>query len=252
MGIIRLLIVEDDLTTSMFIEKVVEDKCQDVNVVGVVATVDQALYIIKNENPDIVLMDVEIKDGTAFDILKQVKNESFYSIFITAHRSYAYQAIKFSAFDYLLKPFKPEQLVEAIDKAVKRVKEEKVKNGKFSIKSLLNNLSLINKQSKTITLRTGSDIHLIVINEIIYCSADTSYTHFILEDRDEVVVSNSLKEYENFLSEYGFIRTHHGYLVNVIHIKRFHKTGQPFLEMSNGHQVPVSVRNKERIASIFK
>ncbi len=252
MKTIKLLIVEDDLTTSMFIEKVLSDNCPSVSVVGNAATVTDALHFIKDRKPEIVLMDVEIKDGTAFDILKRIENEDFYTIFITAHRSYAYQAIKFSAFDFLLKPFKPAQLIEAIDKTVKKIKEENIKNGKFSLKTVLNNLSLIENQTKTITLRTGSDIHLITINEIIYCSADTSYTHFILENREKVIVSSSLKEFESMFSGLGFIRAHHSYLVNVLHIKRFHKTGQSFLEMSNGDHVPVSVRNKEKITAIFK
>ncbi len=252
MDAIQLLIVEDDLTTSMFTEKVLADKCRAVTVIGVAASVNEALKLIESKKPDIVLMDVEIKDGTAFDVLKQVEFENFYTIFITAHRDYAYQAIKFSAFDYLLKPFKTGQLLDAIEKAVSEIETERRRGGRFSIKSLLNNFSLVKNQNQTLTLRTGSDIHLITVNEIIYCSADSSYTHFVLENREKVVVSNSLKEYENMFSEFGFIRTHHGYLVNVLHIKRFHKTGQAFLEMSNGDKVPVSVRNKDKVAAIFK
>ncbi len=247
----KLLIVEDETATANFIETVLKSNCSEAEVVGKAKSVQDALLFTETKNPDIVLLDVELGDGTAFDFLKKIKNPTFITIFLTAYQGYALQAIKFSAFDYILKPFRPKELVAALKKAVKVIQNQR-ENQRIPIATLLDNLENANIQEKKIILRTGSDIYVSKLKEILYCKADSSYTHFHFTDNEPVTVSTRLKEFEKTLGEAGFVRCHNSYLVNIIHIKRYRKTGSPFLFLDNEEAIPVSLRNKEKIAAIFK
>lgn len=247
----NLLIIEDEKGTADFIKQVVSDNCMMFQVAGLANSVQTGIKLIEKEKPDLIILDVDLGDGTAFDLLKKTDHQSFITIFLTAYQGYALQAIKFAAFDYLLKPFRPTELVETLKRAYSFAKQKKDIN-KISVKTLLDNVSTNNIQEKKILLRTGSDIHLVMVKDIVYCKADSSYTHFILTDNETITVSVNLKEYEAMLEEYGFIRSHHSYLANLHNIKRYHKIGQAYLLMTNGDKIPVSARSKEKLFSLFK
>ncbi len=246
-----ILIVEDELATASFIATVIKNNCENMEVAGKANSVQEALVLIERTDPDIVLLDIELGDGTAFDLLKKIENPAFITIFLTAYQGYALQAIKFSAFDYILKPFKPKELISTLEKAAKVI-DSRNSNQSLPVSTLLDNLTITTKQDKKMILRTGSDIFVTKIKDILYCKADSSYTHFYFVNDDSVTVSTRLKEFENTLSDMGFIRCHNSYLVNISHIKRYRKTGQPYLLLSNEETIPVSLRNKEKVSAIFK
>ncbi len=247
----KLIIIEDEQGTSKFIKKIVSDNCKMFQVTGLANSVQTGLQLIESQKPDLIILDVDLGDGTAFDLLKKVDYQTFITVFLTAYQGYALQAIKFAAFDYLLKPFKPVELIETLKRAYSLAIQKKETN-KISVKTLLDNFSTTNVQYKKLLLRTGSDIHIVFIKDIIYCKADSSYTHFILTEYEMITVSTSLKEYEIMLEEYGFVRSHHSYLANINNIRRYHKIGQAYLLMTNGDKIPVSARNKEKLFTLFK
>lgn len=133
----KVLIIDDEKRTRDLIAKMIETFGFDLTVISEGETMDTAIKAIQNHQPDILFIDIQMPDGTGFDVLKQLENISFEVIFITAHEEFAIQAIKFSALDYLLKPVDPLELKEAVEKAIKAVNTKKIDN---QIDALQNNI----------------------------------------------------------------------------------------------------------------
>jgi len=243
---LKAVVIEDELRTRETIIRIIDDECSEIKVVGSGSNVSSGIEIINDFHPDILLIDVELSDGNAFDILKKTDVQNSRIIFVTAHEEYALQAIKFSAFDYILKPFSKEELIAAVMKA----KEAVLKRAKdTSISTLLNNIE--NKKEKKIVLKSIDDIHLVNVSDIIRCEADTSYTKFFMITGTVITNSTNLKEYDELLSDYNFFRVHHSHLVNINKVVKFKKGHAPFLLMTDGSEVPVSNRKKERLIEKF-
>lgn len=200
--------------------------------------------------PDIVLLDVEMNDGTGFDLLKQLTTPFFQLIFTTAHNQYAIQAIKFSAIDYLLKPIDPSDLNTSLQKA-----KENISN-----KSLQKQLAVLMQQiggkaetDRQIVLKDIDKTYFIKMSDILYCEAEGSYTKFYLSNAEPIFVSRNLRSYEELLAPAGFIRTHHSCLVNPTKIKIYdRKTDSGTLILEGGHSIPVSQRKKDFVIQFLE
>lgn len=242
----KVLVIEDEFRTRNAIISIVEKIDDNISVVGWAENVEQSIKLIENKKPDLVLMDIQLADGTAFDILKAINNINFRIIFLTAYENYAIEAIKFSAFDYLLKPFTEEELTSSILK-LKNTLYEDTKNE--SVKVLLNNLK--ENTNKKIILKTNEDIHIVTISSIVRCEADSSYTHFFLYNGTEITVSKNLKKYEQELKPYHFVRVHNSHIINVDYITKFSNSNGGVIELINGTTIPVSKRKKEELIKII-
>jgi two-component system LytT family response regulator len=238
----KLLVIEDEFRTRNAIISIVERNCKEITIEGWADNVNEAIQLIKAKKPDLVLMDIQLTDGNAFDILKSFDDIDFGIIFLTAYENYALQAIKFSAFDYLLKPFTEEDLTETITRFKK-------KNQKGSLDVLLNNIN--SGGEKKIILKTNEDIYIVSIKDIIRCEADSSYTHFFLNDGTHITVSGTLKKYEDYLKHFNFIRVHHSHIVSLNFITKFSKLQGGSLELKNGDIIPVSKRKKDDMLKLF-
>ncbi|RKX82132.1 MAG: DNA-binding response regulator [Spirochaetes bacterium] len=217
----------------------------DISVVGEAKDVQSGYDIILKKKPDLVLLDINLPDGTGFDILKKFDKIRFKIIFITAHEEHAIKAFKFSALDYILKPVTAGELIGAIEKAAETINKEETEI-KFS--AFLSNLDRIKK----IVLRTAESIHIISIEDIIRCEADVNYTTFYLKNGEKLLVSKTLKEYAELLKHSGFYRTHQSHLVNLDHISRYDKMEGGHLVMIDESIVPVSTRKKEQLFKFFE
>ncbi len=204
-----------------------------------------------------VLLDVEMNDGTGFDLLKQITNPTFKLIFTTAHNQYAIQAFKFSAIDYLLKPVDPIELNNALLKA-KDLSAGQA--GNISNNALQNQLAVLMQQisgkpetEKQIVLKDIDKTYFIKMNDILYCEAEGSYTKFYLCNAEPIFVSRNLRSYEELLAPAGFIRTHHSCLVNPTKIKIYdRKTDSGTLILEGGHSIPVSQRKKDFVIQFLE
>ena len=200
--------------------------------------------------PDIVLLDVEMNDGTGFDLLKQVPNPTFQLIFTTAHNQYAVQAFKFSAIDYLLKPVDPIELNNSLARAKENIANHTLKN---QLLVLMQQLSPKAEPDKQIILKDIDKTYFIKMSEILFCEAAGSYTKFHLTNHDTILVSRNLHTYEELLAPAGFIRTHHSYLVNPTKIKVFdRKADSGLLILEGGHTIPVSQRKKDFVIQFLE
>jgi two-component system LytT family response regulator len=187
-------------------------------------------------------------DGSGFRMLEELDEINFEIIFTTAFDQFAIKAIKYSALDYLLKPIDPDELVNAVKKVEQKLQNHKVSD---NIQVLLENIKSKDKDPHKIVLSTSEKIHIIETDHILRCESDNYYTHFFLTDGRNILVSKTLKENEELLSDHNFIRPHKSHLVNVKYIKGFLKNDGGYIEMTDGSRIPVSRRKREKIIEII-
>jgi len=239
---IKTLIIEDEINVREGLKKLLKIMATSIEVIAETSFVSEALELIKKEKPDLIFLDVELEDGSGFDILKQFEMIDFKIIFTTAYSQYAIDAFKFSAVDYLLKPIDPTELKLAIERAVSDINTKKKHQDLLSV--LKNN---IENQEQKIVLKTTENRFVINVKDIIRLEADGTYTNFIITNR-KVIVSKHIKFYEDLLDE-KFLRCHQSHLVNSIHIISL--TSKGFLQMSNQDLVPVSTRKRKEIGQLI-
>lgn len=219
-----------------------------------VTSVDEAVGVvsglaaIRSFQPDLVFLDVEMDDGTGFDLIKQLDQVNFQLVFITAYDKYAVTAFKMSAIDFLLKPIDSDELDQALEKAGRAIKSQNIAQ---QLEVLKASLTDIKAGDQKLVLQDNKSIYFVKIADILNCEAEGSYTTFHLLDGKKIVVSKSLKEYETLLEPHGFIRTHHSHLVNIKKILRFDKADGGILVLVNNHEVPVSQRKKEQVLEML-
>ena len=246
-NLLRTIIIDDEESVRRTLQKLLKSYCPGVKLVGEAEGVGSGKKAIKKHHPDLVLLDIKMDDGTGFDLLKQLEPVDFKVIFITAYDQYAIHAIKFSALDYLLKPVDPDDLIEAVSKAEKLVLNELNQQ----LDALAANMDTHDRLKKKIILKTFDHIHLVNVNDIVYCESDDNYTRFHLANEKTILVSTTLKEYEEMLGEYGFVRAHRSYLVNLGHIETFEKAEGGAIILSNDIKVPVSTRKKDQLLELL-
>lgn len=239
---INAVIIEDEKKSREVLEALVKANCPDVNLLGSADSVASGVELIRRVNPRLLFLDIEMADGSGFDLLEQVTNTGFEIIFTTASDAHALRAIKYSAIDYLLKPIDPDELKVAVEKI--RAKQSDTANLE-NLKFLLQNFKRPNDQYSKITLPTGNAYEIVNVKDIIRCEADGSYTSFFLENKKKLLVSASLKHYEDLLPPDDFIRVHHHHLINMHHVVRFLKTDGGYAVMSDGTQIEISRRKKD-------
>ena len=240
---LKTIIVEDESRGRNAL-KAMLSQMKSVQLVAEAANVDEAIEYIKSLSPDLVLLDIEMPFKNGFDLLAALPNRTFDVIFTTAYDSYAIKAIKFSAIDYLLKPIDPEELSNAIEKTAEK-REIAMHQPQLQINNLLE-IRTINKQNFKLSLPTSEGAIFIPIDEIVRCESDTNYTRFFIQtEARPILVSKTLKDYEELLTDYGFCRVHHSHLINLKFIKKYIKGEGGIVVMIDGAEVEVSRRKKE-------
>jgi two-component system LytT family response regulator len=217
-------------------------------VIGEANGVAAGKQIIGELHPDLVLLDIQMNDGTGFDLLQSFSPVDFNVIFITAYEQYALQAFRFSAVDYILKPVNPEQLVTAIDRAALLIRD----HFNIQMNALYENLKSITRQDKKIILKTTDQIHLLDLKNIVACESDSCYTTVHTMEGAHIMVTKTLKEYEEMLSGCGFYRVHKSFLINLAHVKRFDKQGGGYIVLTNGLKIPVASRKREEMIELLE
>jgi len=239
---ITALIVDDEKNSCETLQSLLTDCCLDVSVVKYCQTIDEAVKAVELHHPDVVFLDINMKGENGFDLLERVKTIDFEIIFTTAFSEYAIKAFKFSAIDYLLKPIDVDELRAAVERVIKRKKAEAPTRYEY----LRQNLKMSDGQHFKLALPSSEGLTFIKISDIIYCEADSNYTTFFLTDGKKIIVSHTLKEYEEILSDYRFFRIHHSYLVNLDAIKQYVRGDGGHVVMINGAALDVAKRRKEQ------
>ncbi|MBE9485277.1 MAG: response regulator transcription factor [Bacteroidetes bacterium] len=245
---IRGIIVEDERHSRETLRGMLDRYCKNVEIVAETDSYRGGLKEIREHNPDVVFLDIQMPDGSGFRMLEELDEINFEIIFTTAFDQFAIKAIKYSALDYLLKPIDPEELVRALKKVETKLSDQKVNQ---NIQVLLDNIKARDADPHKIILSTSEKIHIIETDHIIRCESDNYYTNFFLSDGKKILVSKTLKENEQLLSDHNFIRPHKSHLVNVKFIKGFLKYDGGYIEMTDGSRIPVSRRKREKIIEVI-
>jgi len=242
---ISVVVIDDEQKARETIINILALSNTNLNVVGEADDINSAYDLINKKHPDLVLLDINLPDGTGFDLIKMFSRINFKVVFITAHEEYAIKAFKFTALDYILKPITAGDLLQAVEKANESINKEE---NELKINTFLSNLEKIKK----IVLKTSESIHIVRIKNIIRCEADVNYTTFYLDNDEKLLVSKTLKEYAELLDSSGFFRTHQSHLVNQDHILRYDKTEGGHLVMDDESIVPVASRKKDELFKLFE
>lgn len=236
------LIIEDMPQAAEVLRQDLSTYCPDVEVLGVAGSVVAAAKMLRQEMPDLLLLDIMLGDGTGFDLLEIFPDLKAKVIFITASDEYAVRAFRYAAVDYLLKPVDADQLVQAVN----RVRLQKGSQAE-SIKLLQDNLRQPDVLPERISLHTLEKIIIVEIAQILYCEADGNNTWFFLNSGEKILVTRTLKQFDQVLERHHFIRTHQSFLVNLRFVQEFIKKDGGGLKMKNGVLIPVSSRKRAEV-----
>ncbi len=213
-----------------------------VDVVGECESVKEAVIVTKACKPDLIFLDINLSDGTAFDFLDQTNHLNFKIIFITAYEEFALKALKIGAVDYILKPVDIDDLETAIRKVeclplqTQQAQVQKVKD-------------VLQQPETKLILSLHDSYQVIDLNELLYCESDKGYTTFYCNDGKKYMASKTLKEFENQLLKSNFVRPHQSFMVNLKFIDKYDKSG--VIHLINNKQIPVSSRKKDDFLKQF-
>lgn len=249
---ITAVLIDDDVNLREGMKGLLSLYAPDITIIGEADSVESGVEILNKLNPQIVFLDIQMNDGTGFDILEKLSEingkVTSHVVFVTAYEHYAIKAFRFSALDFLLKPVGPDELEKVIDK-IRTVLEKD--NDYSHIDLLLENIRKKADNFKRIALSNSDGIHLLDINDIIRCESDDNYTKFFVKNGKPILISKTLKEYEELLSEYDFVRIHQSHLINLAYVKSYVKKENGFVLMHNDEQLPVSQRKRELLQEIL-
>ncbi|MFT4898717.1 MAG: two-component system LytT family response regulator [Flavobacteriales bacterium] len=240
----RAVVVDDIQKFRKNLIQDLADYCPDIEVVAEADGVISAAKKINILKPDVVFLDIQINEGTAFDLLSVLGEIKFKIIFTTASDEFAIKAFKISAIDYLLKPIEIDELKCAVAK-LKRGNED-------NYELLQSNIKEKNKSNKRLALHSQDKIEIIEIGNIIRCESNVNYTQFFFKDGTKMLVTKTLKEYDKMLTEFGFYRVHQSHLVNIDYIKEYVKIDGGYLKMKDGASVPISTRKKSSVLKLLQ
>lgn len=246
---LKAIIIDDVKKIRESVKDLLDNNCPQVIIVAEAENITDAFTKITLHQPDLLFLDIEMPDGTGFELLQKFKQIHFKIIFITAYEEYAIKAFKHSAIDYLLKPVDKDELIEAVQKANTAIRKE---NMELKLQALFSHLDKKNSDAQKIVLKTSDSIYSVAINDIIHCESEKNYTTFYLNDGQKIVVSTTLKEYEELLSPSGFFRVHQSHLINLHYFDRYLKSEGGTVVLKNKAIVPVSSRKKEELLKIIE
>ena len=240
---ITAAIVDDEQGNRENLLRMIGNHCPQIRISAICSSVTEARTVLPEAKPDI-----RLGDDTGFSLLRSLPEILFEVIFVTAYDSYAIQAIRFSALDYLLKPINPEELTHAVDKAVHIVLR---KQENRRMQNLLHNAQALDKQKK-IALSVADKIEFVEIGSIIRCESESNYTTFYLKSGEKLIVSKTLKEFDELLAPYHFLRVHQSHLINLDEIKSFIKSDGGYIRMKDGASVSISRQRRNYVMEVLK
>jgi two-component system, LytTR family, response regulator len=244
---IKAILIDDIEQARITLKKDLNVYATDVEVIAEAGGVVEGARLLKTLHPDVVFLDIQMQDGSGFDLLDILPEIPFKIIFITASDAHAIKAFRYAAIDYLLKPVDPDELIAALEKLRKGQVDE---NDKYKL--LNESLKNHSKPHTKLALHTQEKIHVVDIADIIRCESNVNYTEFFFKDGKKLLVTKTLKEFEDLLTEHGFFRVHQSHLVNTRFIKEFVKADGGSILMSNGNSIPVSTRKRAQVIEMLE
>jgi two-component system LytT family response regulator len=239
---IRTVLVDDEIDSIRVLQKLLEAACPQVRIIGTANGVETALDLIQVERPDLVLLDIEMVQGNAFDLLNQLMPLDFQVIFVTAFDNYAIRAFKYSAVDYLLKPVDIDDLREAISRVREKPDEKDLAK---QMKVLLENVGMLQMTQQKMAIPTITGLNFIPVQEVVRFEAKGNYTTIFLANGEQILATRTVKDYEEILPENIFCRIHNSHIINLSRIQKYQKGRGGNVIMEDGSVIEVASRRRE-------
>ena len=242
---LRAILVDDEPDCIRLLSLQLREHCPQVHILGQYTSSEEGLQAIQTLNPDVVFLDIEMPEMNGFSLLEQLGEITFSLIFITAYNEFALKAFRFSALDYLLKPLDTAELQEAVHKAEKRqrIDHQQLEMLRLQLTS--------GQHPQKIAVPYQSGVHFIELKDLVYCEADSNYTKLFLSNGKSYLLSRTLREVQQVLEERNFLRVHRQYLINLDHIKTYHKGEAAYLVVHGDITIPVAKNQKDRLVQKF-
>lgn len=246
---IKAIIVDDEPSAGEVLHTLIASYTQQIEVCEECLTIPQAIAALHTHKPDIIFLDIELADGSGFEVLEHLNHQKPRVIFVTAYEHYALKAIKHNAFDYILKPIHPEEL----NKVLQKITDQGQKSPQPAIPDATALLQqLIGGINKKIAVPNRTGLEYYYIDDIVLIEGQGSYAEMVLTNGNNVLVSKKVKDFEETLTHKGFLRVHKSFLINMAHIESLHKDDGGYIQMSNGRQVTISSKDREEILRSIK
>jgi two-component system LytT family response regulator len=244
---IKAILIDDLKQARVTLKKDLDAYATDLEVIGEADGVVSGAKMLKSTAPDIVFLDIQMQDGSGFDLLDILPSIDFKIIFITASDAHAIKAFRYAAIDYLVKPVDPDELKSALQ----RYRENHL-NESEKYKLLSDSLKNHSRPNERLALHAQDKINIVNIADIIRCESHVNYTTFYFMDGSRIVVTRTLKDFDDLLNDQGFYRVHQSHLVNMKFIREFVKGDGGYLLMVDGTEVPVSVRRRPAVLKMIE
>jgi two-component system LytT family response regulator len=225
--LLKTIVVDDEKPSREALSTYIKDFCTDIEIAAECDSVKTAYQSILKHKPQLVFLDIEMPNGNGFDLLQMFKTPPFKVIFVTAYSDYAIRAFRFSAADYLLKPVKVDELVDAVNKVRQELEKEQSNQ---NLQVLIQSLNSHNGEVHQLVIPDSKGYSVIKVNDIIMCEAEGYCTHFYLTGKRKITSSKSLKHFEDIFNDHQIIRVHRSHLINLSKINGYTKQGEIRLE----------------------
>jgi two-component system LytT family response regulator len=237
--------VDDEQKSRESLRILLQDFCENIEISALCQNVSEGISAIHQHKPDVIFLDIQMQRETGFDLLTKIEEVNFEVIFTTAHSEYAIKAFKFSAIDYLLKPID----IDDLQKALAKVEKKQNENISSRLEHLIQNLKSTAPENYKLALPTVDGLVFVKLIDILYCEASSNYTEIHTFNKSKYIVSRTLKQYEDLLSEHNFFRIHNSYLINLNAIKKYVRGDGGYVVLENEVTLDVSKRKKDAFLS---
>jgi two-component system, LytTR family, response regulator len=241
MHMLKAILVDDELNSLQNLQLKIQEYCPAIRIVAQSQRPEEAIILIQQHKPDVIFLDIEMPRMSGFKMLEQMSDIDFEIIFITAYNHYAINAIRISAFDYLVKPVS----IEDLQQTVGRLEEFTAKKSKERAEVLKRNLANPKTQEDQMAIPTQDGLEFIQIKQIVRIESSSNYSKIVLQQGKTLLVTRQLKDFEELLEDYRFYRIHHSHLINLNYIAKYVRGDGGQITMHNGDMIDVSRRKKE-------
>lgn len=245
---LNAIIVEDMPQACQALEAELALHCPEVRLIGTANSIVQAAKLIRQVAPDIIFLDILLGDGTGFDLLEIFPELKAQIIFVTASDEFAIRAFRYAAIDYLLKPVDPQQLKSAVQRALRQQSH----SHQEPLELLREAIRQPDILPDRLSLHTQERILVVTISDIIRCESDGNNTWFFLKGGEKILVTRTLKQFDQMLEKHHFIRVHQSHLVNLHYLHEYVKKDGGYLSLKNGDHIPVAQRKKQEVIELLQ
>jgi two-component system, LytTR family, response regulator len=247
MNILKAILIDDELSSLQNLQQKLKEFCPDVDVIATAQKPEEAILLIQQHKPDVIFLDIEMPRMNGFRMLDEIGECDFDIIFTTAYNHYAVDAIRISAFDYLMKPI----AIKDLQNAVERLAKHRQLQTKDKLGVLKNSLSNTKSQDEKIVIPTNEGLEFIPINTILHIESSSNYSKIYFQNGKSIVVTKLLKDFEDMLLPYRFYRIHNSHLINLKYIEKYIKGEGGQVRLTNGTVIDVARRKKEEFLKLI-